>query len=180
MASQEGVRVDKIIDSAAAANLIKDGDTVIWTTAGLCGFAEAVATALEQRFLETGAPRDLTVAHSCGCGDGKSRGMNHLGHAGLVKRLISGHTGQAPRMGELIRENRVEGYLLPQGVLAHLWRHIAGNKPGVLSKVGLGTFVDPRLEGARPIAPPRRIWSSWSSWKARSGCSIAPSRWTWR
>ncbi|WP_238984560.1 acyl CoA:acetate/3-ketoacid CoA transferase [Billgrantia kenyensis] len=141
--------VNKIIDSAAAANLIQDGDTVIWTTAGLCGFAEAVATALEQRFLETGAPRNLTVAHSCGCGDGKTRGMNHLGHAGLVKRLISGHTGQAPRMGELIRENRVEGYLLPQGVLAHLWRHIAGNKPGVLSKVGLGTFVDPRLEGGK-------------------------------
>lgn len=141
--------MNKVIDSQTAAGLIRDGDTVAWTTAGMCGFAEAVATALEARFLETGAPRDLTLAHSCGCGDGKDRGMNHLGHAGLVKRLVSGHTGQAPRMGELIRENRIEGYLLPQGVLAHLWRHIAGGKPGVLSKVGLGTFVDPRLDGGK-------------------------------
>ncbi|MES3677424.1 acyl CoA:acetate/3-ketoacid CoA transferase [Halomonas elongata] len=141
--------MNKVIDSQTAAGLIRDGDTVAWTTAGMCGFAETVAAALESRFLETGAPRDLTLAHSCGCGDGKDRGMNHLGHAGLVKRLVSGHTGQAPRMGELIRENRIEGYLLPQGVLAHLWRHIAGGKPGVLSKVGLGTFVDPRLDGGK-------------------------------
>ncbi|MBB3139634.1 malonate decarboxylase subunit alpha [Halomonas organivorans] len=141
--------MSKIIDSSTAAALIQDGDTVAWTTAGLCGFAEAVAAALETRFLDSGSPRDLTVAHSCGCGDGKTRGMNHLGHAGLVKRLVSGHTGQAPRMGELIRENLIEGYLLPQGVMAHLWRHIAGGKPGVISKVGLGTFVDPRLEGGK-------------------------------
>lgn len=148
----KSIGTTKLIDSATAASLIKDGDTVIWTTAGMCGFAEAVAAALEARFVETGSPRDLTVAHSCGCGDGKSRGMNHLGHEGLVKRLISGHTGQAPRMGELIRNNLTEGYLLPQGVLAHLWRHIAGKKPGVISKVGLGTFVDPRLDGGKANA----------------------------
>ncbi|WP_280547769.1 malonate decarboxylase subunit alpha [Halomonas sp. 11-S5] len=132
--------------------MIKHDDTVVWSTAGLSGFAEEVASSLEARFLETGAPRNLTVAHSCGCGDGKDKGMSHLGHEGLVKRLISGHTGQAPRMGDLVLENKIEAYLLPQGVMAHLWRHIAGKKAGVISKVGLGTFVDPRLEGAKANA----------------------------
>ncbi|MBB3191953.1 acyl CoA:acetate/3-ketoacid CoA transferase [Halomonas cerina] len=144
--------MNKVLDVEAAVGLIPDDATVAWTTAGLAGFAEDVAAALEARFLKTGTPRHLTVAHSCGCGDGKDRGMNHLAHAGLVKRLISGHTGQAPRMAELVRSNAIEGYLLPQGVMAHLWRHIAGKKPGVISKVGLGTYVDPRLEGAKANA----------------------------
>jgi propionate CoA-transferase len=141
--------VSKIVDVHTAVGMIKHDDTLVWSTAGLCGFAEEVAATLEARFLETGAPRNLTVAHSCGCGDGKDKGMSHLGHEGLVKRLISGHTGQAPRMGDLVLENKIEAYLLPQGVMAHLWRHIAGKKPGVISKVGLGTFVDPRIEGAK-------------------------------
>lgn len=141
--------MSKVVDVHTAVGHIKHDDTVVWSTAGLCGFAEDVAAALEARFLETGAPRNLTVAHSCGCGDGKAKGMSHLGHKGLIKRLVSGHTGLAPRMGELILENKIEAYLLPQGVMAHLWRHIAGKTPGVISKVGLDTFVDPRLEGAK-------------------------------
>lgn len=139
----------KVITADQAANLIKDGSTTVWTTAGLTGFSEEVAMAIEKRFLETGYPRDITAVHSCGCGDGKTKGMNHLGYEGLLKRLITGHTGLAPRMMNLILENKIEAYTLPQGVMAHLWRQIAGNKPGVITKVGLGTFVDPRLEGAK-------------------------------
>jgi propionate CoA-transferase len=144
--------MSKVITAVQAAELIKDGSTVLWTTAGLSGFAEEVAIAIEKRFLETSSPRNLTAAHDCGCGDLKTRGMNHLAHAGLVKRLISGHTGQAPRMGQLIAENKIEAYLLPQGVMAHLWRQIAGKKPGVITKVGLGTYIDPRLEGGKASA----------------------------
>jgi len=139
----------KVIAAPEGAELIKDGSEIVWATAGLACFAEEVAIAIEKRFLETGFPRDLTIVHSCGCGDGKTRGMNHFGYEGLVKRLISGHTGLAPRMINLILENKIEAYCLPQGVMAHLWRQTAGNKPGVITKVGLGTFVDPRLEGGK-------------------------------
>jgi propionate CoA-transferase len=141
--------MNKVITADQAAALLKDGDTVLWTTAGLSGFCEEVAIALEKRFKETGSPRNLTLAHDCGCGDMKTRGMNHFAYEGLVKRLISGHTGQAPAMGQLIYENKIEAYLLPQGVMAHLWRQIAGKRPGVITKVGLGTYVDPRLEGGK-------------------------------
>lgn len=141
--------MSKVISVKEVPELINDNSSVVWTTAGLCGFAEEVAIELERNYLEKGFPRDLTIIHSCGCGDGKTRGMNHLGHEGLVKRLISGHTGLAPKMGELILEDKIEAYLLPQGVMAHLFRHIAGKKMGVITKVGMGTYVDPRLEGGK-------------------------------
>ncbi|MBP2638140.1 MAG: coenzyme transferase [Firmicutes bacterium] len=141
--------MSKVIAAEQAAALIKDGDTVLWTTAGLAGFAEEVAIALENRFKETGSPRNLTIAHDCGCGDMKTRGMSHFAYGGLIKRLISGHIGQAPPMGQLIFENKIEAYLMPQGVMAQMWRQIAGKKPGVITKVGLGTYVDPRVEGAK-------------------------------
>ncbi|MPW24461.1 acyl CoA:acetate/3-ketoacid CoA transferase [Alkalibaculum sp. M08DMB] len=139
----------KQVSSREAVDMIKDGSTVAWTTAGLCCFAEEVAMDLENKFLETGKPNKITAVHSCGCGDGKTRGMSHLAHEGLVSRLISGHTGQSKSMGQLISDNNIEAYLLPQGVMAHMWREIAGKKPGVITKVGLGTFVDPRMQGGK-------------------------------
>lgn len=145
--------MSKVISAEQAVAKIKDGDTVAWTTVGLVGFCEEIAIALEQRFLATGAPRNLTAVHSSGCGDGKThRGMNHLGYEGLVGKLICGHTGHAPKMIKLINEDKIEAYLLPQGVLAQLWRQTAGNKPGAITKVGLGTFVDPRQGGGK-ISP---------------------------
>jgi propionate CoA-transferase len=144
--------MSKVISAQRAAELIKDGTTVAWTTACITGFAEEVAMAIEKRFLETGAPRDLTLTHSCGCGDypfGDVKGMNHFGHEGLVRRIISGHIGEAPRLGKLVSANKIEAHLLPQGVMTHLWRQMAGKKIGVITKVGLGTFVDPRLEGGK-------------------------------
>ncbi len=140
----------KVVSAAEAVSKIQDGDTVAWPTAGLIGFAEHIAAALEQRFLESGAPRNLTIAHGSGCGDGRThRGMDHLGHEGLVKRLVCGHTGHAQKMAGLIRDNKIEAYMLPQGVLVQLWRQIAGRKPGAITKIGMGTFVDPRLGGGK-------------------------------
>lgn len=144
--------MSKVISAQQAAELIKDGTTVAWTTASMCGFAEEVAMAIEKRFLETGAPRNLTLTHSCGCGDypfGDVKGMNHFGHEGLVRKVIAGHIGQAPRLGKLVSENKIETHLLPQGVMTHLWRQMAGKKIGVITKIGLGTYVDPRLQGGR-------------------------------
>ncbi|WP_136441313.1 acyl CoA:acetate/3-ketoacid CoA transferase [Pacificoceanicola onchidii] len=138
---------NKIVTAADAAALIKDGDTV--TTSGFVGIGvpDQLLMAIEARFVETGAPRDLTLFFAAGQGDGKERGLNRLGHDGLLKRVIGGHWGLIPKVAALAVAGKIEGWNLPQGCISQLYRDIAAGKPGMLSKVGLDTFVDPRNGG---------------------------------
>lgn len=139
----------KVITAAQAAELFKDGDYVASSSFGLAGWAEEVALAVEERFLKTGHPKNLTHIHAGGAGDFQGRGGGVWAHEGLTKRLIISHAGSEPQVMEAINGNKCEAYCFPLGVILQLYNDIARKGPGVFSKVGLGSFIDPRFDGGR-------------------------------
>ena len=139
----------KVVSAAEAAAHIKDESIV-----GIGGFlgigaAEEIYLAIEKRFLEEAHPRNLTLVHTGGVGDGDSRGNNVLAHEGLIKRLIGGHFARIPKLGAMVEQEQIEAYNIPQGILSHLYRESAAGRPRLITKVGLKTFVDPDYDGAR-------------------------------
>ncbi len=139
----------EIITAREAAYLIKDEDTIGLSAMGLAGWPEEVVQEIEKRFMETGKPRDLTIKQGSATGDWGERGVTRFGHEGLVKKWAAAHIGSAAQMNELVRRNKIEAHCLPQGVIVNLWREIAAGRPGLITRVGLQTFVDPRIEGGK-------------------------------
>ncbi len=137
-------------DAAQLAQEIFDGATVVLSGSG-GGLAEpdALAAAIEQRFLQTGHPRELTLVHGLGIGDGVASGISRFAHAGLVRRVIGGHWTWSPRMQQLARDNAIEAYTLPAGVIQTLLREAGAGRHGLVTHIGLHTFADPRHGGGR-------------------------------
>ena len=132
-----------------ALNLVQDGMTFSFSGFVACALPEALLTGLEERFLKTGSPKDLFVFYAGSPGCGEERGANHLAHEGMVRKLHGGHMGLEKKFESLVNDNKFPAYLVPQGVNVHLLRAIASGKPGVLTKVGLKTYCDPRIEGCK-------------------------------
>jgi acyl CoA:acetate/3-ketoacid CoA transferase len=139
---------NKITSAVEAVAIVQSGDAIC--TSGFVGIGvpDALLVALER--VDTGEPRDLTLLFAAGQGDGKERGLNALGHEGLLKRAIGGHWGLIPKVGRLALEGQIEAYNLPQGVISHMYRDIAAGKPGTVLRVGIDQAE--RCDGNLPFA----------------------------
>ena len=140
----------KVISADAVGALIEDHATLFLGGLAVTSLPEEILQGVERSFLATGHPHMLTT-WACGAvGNAGEAGMKHFAHKGMTKRVIAGHFGQTGKeMMKMVFDGEVEAYNFPQGSLSSLTRHIASQSPGLLTKVGLGTFVDPRIEGGK-------------------------------
>jgi propionate CoA-transferase len=141
------------VDEAVA--VIPDGATVAVDGFTLMGVAEALYEGIEASFRKTGHPRDLVIVHAAGQSN-RVIGFEHFAVEGLAKRIVGSHWGLMPKMSAFLGQGLAEAVCLPQGQLATLYRAIAAGRPGNLTRIGLGTFVDPRQEGGKVNEPARK------------------------
>lgn len=141
---------NKFINAKEAVKLIGDKKMLFVDGFVSIGTADEILYEIEKSFLETGHPRELGIMFAAGFGVAKAgTGLNRFTHKGLIKKVIGGHWGLAPGLGDLANSNEIEAYNFPQGVIAQMFRDIAAGKPGTISHVGLGTFVDPEFQGGK-------------------------------
>ena len=141
--------MSKVISVEKAAALISDGAVVAFGGMGLSGWPEGVARAIAKSFKETGHPNGLNLKQGASIGDWRDKGTTTLGLEGLVNSWVGAHVGSSEHMSQLVRDNKIQAHCLPQGVIVNLWREIAAKRPGLITKVGIGTYVDPRVDGGK-------------------------------
>ncbi len=140
----------KVVEASEIASIIEPGDSILVSgSGGGHGVPETILAAIEARFLEQGQPRDLTLIHAVGIGDRQLQGAARFRHPGMLKRSITGALIDSPPLIQLALDDKIEAYSIPQGVIAQLTREIAAGRPGLITRTGLNTFVDPRQLGAR-------------------------------
>ena len=144
----------KLISAAEAASLIPDGAIVSVSSSSGLGCPDAVLAAIGARFEAEGHPKDLTTLHPIAAGDMWGiKGIDHLAKTGLLRKTLCGSypsgpsSAEPPKIWQMIGENAVAAYNVPSGILFDMHREAAAKRPGVLTKVGLDTFVDPRQQG---------------------------------
>jgi len=144
----------RVVSASDAVKVVRSGDTLlIGGSGGGHAVPDALLAALGRRFLETGEPRNVRALHPVGLGDGVSKGAGHLAHEGLLDRVVSGTYVNSPAISDLVQQGKIEGWTLPQGALSQLMREMAAGRPGLFTKTGLHTFIDPRLGGGRQSEP---------------------------
>jgi propionate CoA-transferase len=142
-----------VLTPAQAAELVRTGDTILINgSGGGVGTPERFLEALADRYRGSGRPAAITAVHPVGCGDWGEKGMSRLALPGLLKRQVTGSLGNSPATMAMAAAEEIEAYTLPQGVLSQLCREIAAGRPGLVTHVGLGSFVDPRHGGGRQTA----------------------------
>ena len=140
----------RVVTADEAAQLVATGDTLLIGGSGAGhSVPDTLIGAIAKRFLAEGAPRNLTTVHPVGLGDRANRGIGHLAHEGLLKRVVCGTLVDSPPVERMAAANTIEAYTLPQGCLSQLTREMAAGRPGLTTHVGLHTFVDPRHGGGR-------------------------------
>lgn len=147
---------NKLIALADVGGIIPDQAVVSVSSSSGLGCPNATLKAIGEHFDKTGSPNNLTTIHPIAAGDMYGiDGIDHLAKPGLLKRVIAGSfpsgpsSRESPRIWQMIDGNEVEAYNLPSGVIFHMHREAAAKRPGVLTKIGWDTVVDPRYGGGK-------------------------------
>ena len=146
--------MSKVVSASDAAARIEDGAVVTVSSSSSLGCPDLVLKAIGARFEAEGHPRNITSLHPIAAGDMYGvKGMDYLAQDGLLNRVLAGSypsgpsSLEMPEIWKMIVEDRVAAYNVPSGIMFDMHREAAARRPGVLTQIGLETFVDPVRDG---------------------------------